>query len=170
MKKPFSILCFLLLGFASLNAQNSQKENDSDDFGKQMAQMQKLMAEQMKKMFGSGEDNDSTQTFNFAFKNLPFSQLDTSMTQSFGMLFDGKNWQTLGDSSMGQSLRDLQDRMPDFGKGFNMEDIMKSFGDLFKDGSMMSPYSDDMPRVQPNTKKRKAEEPKKKGKYQTESL
>ena len=170
MKKLVSVFGLILLISVSINAQNSQKDDDFDDFGKQMAQMQKLMSEQFKKMFGNTEGSDSTQTFNFSFKNLPFGQLDTSMTQSFGMLFDGKNWQSLGDTCMGQSLRDLQERMPDFGKGFNMEDMMKSFGDLFKEGGLMPPSTDDMPRVQPKGKKRKAEEPKTNGKYKTESL
>jgi hypothetical protein len=171
MKKITTTIGFLLLMLTFVNAQNNQKEDNFDDMSKQMAQMQKLMAEQIKKMFGTEGVSDSTQSFNFSFKSLPFGQLDTSMTQSFGMLFDGKNWQNLspnGDTSMNQSLQELRDRMPDFGKGMNIDDLFKSFGDMFQNGALMSPNPDDMPRVQP--KKRKAEEPKKNSKYKTESL
>ncbi len=178
MKRLISIFSLSILVFASANAQNSQKDNDFDDIGKQMQQMQKMMTEQMKKLFGTdgtSRDNreggsDSTQSFNFSFKNLPFGQMDTAMTQSFSMFFDGKNWQNLSDTSMNESMKGLRDRMPDFGKGMNIDDLFKSFGDLMQNGSPFSPNPDDMPRVSPNKKKQKAEEPKQKGKYKTESL
>jgi hypothetical protein len=178
MKKIATTIVLTLFLFTFSNAQNKQKDDSFDDIGKQMAQMQKQMAEQMKKLFGTdgtSRDNregasDSTESFNFSFKNLPLGQLDTAMTQSFGMLFDGKNWQNLSDTSMNESMKQLRDRMPDFGKGLNMDDILKSFGDIFQNGSPLTPNPDDMPRISPNKKKQKAEEPVKKGKFKTESL
>ena len=177
MKKIGTTICFVLLILTFATAQTSKKKTpqDSDDLGQQMEQMQRQMAEQMKKLFGgSVDDSDSTQNFNFSFKNLPFGAMDSTMSQSFGMLFDGKNWQNLspnGDTSMNEQMRELRDRMPDFGKGLNIEDMMKNFGQMFQGGGFpMSPNSDSMPRVQPNDKKRKGEEPKKNGKYETEKL
>ena len=174
MKKTASIigLIFLVLTFAT--AQNREKETPqySDDLSKQMEQMQRQMAEQMKRMFGV-QGNDSTQNFSFSFKDLPFGSMDSSMTQSFGMLFDGKNWQKFSpdsDTSTNESLGKLRDQMPDFGKGFNFEDLFKGFETMLKDGSPMMPNNDNMPRIQPYDKKRKGDEPKQKRKYQTESL
>ncbi|MBL7816823.1 MAG: hypothetical protein JNL70_17510 [Saprospiraceae bacterium] len=175
MKKWLPILTIFLLTWSASNAQNNQKDEDVDDISQQMAKMQKQMMEQMKKLFGNDEEGDSTQMFNFSFKNMPFGQIDTSFTQSFGMMFDGKNWHSLspnGDSTTDESFRQLRDRMPDFGKGFdmNMEDMFKSFSQMFQGGFPMSPNADDMPRIQPDNKKRKGEESKKNGKYKTESL
>ena len=173
MKKLFSVFCIVLTTMSVTLSQNSQKNTpDFDDIGKQMAQIQKQMAEQMKKMFGNSNDSDSTENFGFSFKNMPF-QMDTSMMQSFGMMFDGQNWHNLSpnsDTSMNESLRGFQGQMPDFGKGFNLDNMLKGFGSLFKDGFPMSPNTDDMPRVQPYDKQRKGDETKKKGKYKTESL
>ncbi len=174
MKKIFSALCIVMMTFTVTFSQNSQSEpKDFDDIGKQMAQMQKQLTEQMKKMFGNSDDSDSTQNFGFSFKNMPFGQMDTSMMQSFGMLFDGKNWHNLspkGDTSMNESLRGFQGQMPDFGKGMNLEDMFKGFGSMFNNGLPMSPNTDGMPLIQPFDKQRKDDEPKKKGKYKTESL
>lgn len=174
MKKIASTLGLVLLLFSFATAQNSKKETPqyADDFSKQMEQMSRQLAEQMKKMFG-GEGIDSTQNFNFSFKNSPFGSMDSTMTQSFGMLFDGKNWQNLspnGDTSMNESMRELRERMPDFGKGLNIDDMLKNFGNMFQNGFPMSPDGDNMPRVQPFDKKQKGVEPKKKGKYETEKL
>ncbi len=182
MKKIVSTISIFLLVLSFATAQNNKKEalpdrigiDDKymDDFGKQMEQMSRMMGEQMKKIFGN-DSGDSTQNFGFSFKNSPFGSLDTTMMQSFGMLFDGKNWQNLspnGDTSMNESLKQLRDRMPDFGKGLNMDDMFKSLGDMFQGGFPMSPNGDNMPRVQPSDKKRKGEEPKKNGKYETEKL
>ena len=174
MKKIASTLGLVLLIFCFATAQNSKKETPqySDDFSKQMEQMSRMMSEQMKKMFGN-DDSDSTQNFSFSFKNSPFGDMDSTMTKSFGMLFDGKNWQSLspdGDTSMSESMKELRERMPDFGKGLNIDDMLKNFGDMFQNGFPMSPNSDNMPRIQPLDKKRKGEEPKKNGKYETEKL
>jgi hypothetical protein len=174
MKKIASTLSLVLLILTFATAQNNKKAPPqySDDFGKQMEQMTQMMSEQMKKMFGNN-DGDSTQNFNFSFKNMPFGSMDSSMTKSFGMLFDGKNWQNLspnGDSSMNESMKELRERMPDFGKGLNLDDMFKSFGDMFQGGFQMSPNNDNMPRVQPYDKKQKGDEAKKKGKYETEKL
>ena len=174
MKKIFSALCILMMTLTVTFSQNNQSEpKDSDDIGKQMAQMQKQLAEQLKKLFGNGDDSDSTQNLGFSFKNMPFGQMDTSMMPSFGMLFDGNNWHNLspnGDTSMNESLCGFQGQMPDFGKGMNLEDMFKGFGSMFNNGFPMSPNSDGMPRIQPYDKQRKGDEPKKKGKYKTESL
>ncbi len=173
MKKFISVFYIILVTLTVTFSQNSQKESpNSDDIGNQMAQMQKQLAEQMKKMFGNGNDSDSTENFGFSLKNMPF-QMDTSMMQSFGMMFDGKNWHNLspnGDTTLNESLRGFQGQMPDFGKGFNLDDMLKGFGSMFKDGFPMSPNTDGMPLIQPYDKQRKGDEPKKKGKYKTESL
>ena len=177
MKKIATTIGFVLLVLTFATAQQRKKETPqySDDMGRQLEQMQRQMAEQMKKLFGgSGDDRDSTQNFNFSFKNSPFGAMDSTMSQSFGMLFDGKNWQNLspnGDTSMNDQMRELRERMPDFGKGLNIEDLMKSFGQTFQGGGFpMSPNNDAMPRIQPNDKKRKGEDAKKNGKYETEKL
>ena len=174
MKKIISALCILMMTFTVTFSQNSPSEpKDFDDLSKQMAQMQKQLAEQMKKMFGNNDNSDSTQNFGFSFKNMPFGQMDSSIMQSFGMMFDGQNWHSLspnGDTSMNDSFRGFQGEMPHFGKGMNLEDMLKGFSSMFKDGFPMSPQTDDMPRIQPYDKRRKGDETKKKGKYKTESL
>ncbi len=164
MKKLVSVLSLVLIITTFSFSQNNQKEEFN--FG----EIQKQLAEQMKKMFGNS--SDSTGSFGFSFKNMPF-QMDTSMMQSFGMLFDGQNWHNLspnGDTSLNEQLRGFEGQMSDFGKGFNLDDMLKGFGNMFKDGFPMSPNTDGMPLVQPYDKQRKGDEPKKKGKYKTESL
>ena len=77
MKKILSVVCILMMTFTLTFSQNSPSEpKDFDDMGKQMAQMQKQLAEQMKKMFGNSGDSDSTQNLGFSFKNMPFGQID----------------------------------------------------------------------------------------------
>ena len=73
MKKIATTIGFILLILTFATAQQRKKETPqySDDLGKQLEQMQRQMAEQMKKLFGgSGDNSDSTQGFFHLFRHL----------------------------------------------------------------------------------------------------
>jgi hypothetical protein len=139
-----------------------KKEKNSGDLFEQMQKMQR----EMLKMFGGG-DTDSSGVFSFKFGS-PNMQMDTSFSKSFGGIFDGKEWKSTmpGDSTMGMGdmMRQLQDKMPDLGRNFDMSEMFKGFGKMFGEGM------DGMPRIEPKQKQRLGEGDKKEKKYKTESL
>jgi hypothetical protein len=138
----------------------------------------KDMQERLKQFFGNGLD--STEGFSFRM-NPDMIKMDTSMSKSYGFMFDGENWKSLtpgGDSlsngfggdKMGDIFKQMQEQMkklmPDMKDGFDMSEMFKGFGNFFGDDSMISP----MPRIEPKDKKRLGEEPSKEKKYKTEKL
>jgi hypothetical protein len=137
--------------------------NRKQDFNGLQEQMQKMQREMLKMFGGSDSDSSGTSLFQFGSPNM---KMDTSFSKSFGGIFDGKEWKSMmpGDSTMGDMMRQLQDKMPDFGKNFDMSEMLKGFGNMFGNGT------DNMPRVEPKQKQRPNEGDKKDKKYKTESL
>jgi hypothetical protein len=123
--------------------------------------------QQFSKMFG-GEGNfekgDSTQNFGFQQFKLPFGDMDSTMSKSFGFSFDGNGFKSLfpesGDSTNTNGIQQMQEQFK------NMMPNM-DFSKLFQ-GQM--PFGSDPSVVPPMDKKRREEELKSKKKYQTEKL
>jgi hypothetical protein len=175
----FAVLCVQFVGFSQKSEEKKDEKveektpyiieeeeiplNKKQDFNGLQEQLQKMQRE-MLKMFGGG-DSDSSGISLFKFGS-PNMQMDSSFSKSFGGIFDGKEWKSMmpGDSTMGDMMRQFQDKMPDFGKNFDMSEMLKGFGNMFGN----SP--DNMPRVEPKQKQRSEEGDKKNKKYKTESL
>ncbi len=159
-----TVLTVQFVGFAQKTETEEdvpqKKEHPSGDIFEQMQKMQR----EMLKMFGGGE-SDSSGVFGFKFGS-PNMQMDTTFSKSFGGMFDGQEWKSImpGDSTMGDMMRQLQDKMPDFGKSFDMSEMFKGFEKLFEGGM------DNMPRIEPKQKQRLGEGDKKEKKYKTETL
>jgi hypothetical protein len=167
-----AILCIQLIGFTQKTEEETpyiieEEEiplNKKQNFNGLQEQMQKMQRE-MLKMFGGGNDSDSTGVFNFNFGS-PNGKMDTTFSKSFGGIFNGKEWNSImpNDSTMSDMMRQFQGKMPDLGKGFDMSEMFKGFENLFGGGM------DNMPRIEPKPKQRLGEGDKKEKKYKTESL
>jgi hypothetical protein len=163
MKKLTLVITVFCLSQLSLLAQNTQSPQNM------MEQMQK----QMQKMMGGLGSMGGDSTMNFDFK------MDTSMNKTFGMLFDGKQWQSLtesGDSTHTDFFQQFLNRFKGMGpegtnpddsnQGFNMSDMLKGFEQMMP--GLQS--QDGMPRIAPENKKRKGEADTKEKKYSTEKI
>ncbi len=173
-------IVLIIATFVLINTLSSAQDTKSSPSKEHPDMMEGLkdMQERMKQFFGKGLD--STQDFSFQM-DPNFMKMDTSMSKSFGFLFDGENWKSLtpgsdslsngfGGDKMGDIFKQMQEQMkklmPDMKEGFDMSDMLKGFGNFFGDDSLNSP----MPRVQPKDKKRLGEEESKDKKYKTEKL
>jgi hypothetical protein len=153
MKKIVPILFFCLSAMV-VNGQDSTPQKDNNIF-EQLQKMQKQMMQQFGNMFD---------TTNMGEMDMPMLRVDSSMTKSFGYLFDGENFKQFGDSTMMDMFKGLEGNMLNF-KDLNLEDMMKGFGKMFGDDNFS------MPRIEPYDRK-KSDEPseKKKKKYDTEKI
>jgi hypothetical protein len=155
-----TVFCFSQMGLMAQQTQSPQN---------MMEQMQK----QMQKMMGSFGSFGGDSTMNFDFK------MDTTLNKSFGMLFDGKQWQSLtesGDSTHTDFFQQFLNRFKgmnpegtspdDSNQGFNMFDMLKNFEQIMPN---MAPQ-DGMPRIAPENKKKKGEADTKEKKYSTEKI
>ncbi len=167
MKKlATTCLCFLFI-LGSLAAQNDAPKKTTPQYDNPFEGMQQMM-QQFSKMFG-GSDNmfkgDSTQNFGFQQFKMPFGNMDSTMSKTFGFAFDGEKLRNMfpenGDSTSTNGMEQMQEHfkklMP------NMD-----FDRLFQ-GNM--PFDNSDPSVVPPRERMKqGEAPKTKKKYQTERL
>jgi hypothetical protein len=172
MRKIILIISSIVfLGFNAVAQDSTQpKEREFPSMMESMKEMQK----QMMKLFGGGGTDSLSNGFSFDFggDDSDFMKMDTSMSKSFGFMFDGKNFKSLTPNTDGGNMSDMmkqleekmQKMMPDMGKNFDMMDMFKGFGNMFGDDT------DPMPRVQPKDKKRLGEDEPKEKKYKTEKL
>lgn len=176
MKKIVLIISTFILINTTSSAQDTTPSPSKEQ--PNMMDGLKEMQERMKHFFGKGLD--STESFSFRM-DPDMMQMDTSMSKSFGFMFDGENWKSLtpgsdslsngfGGDRMGDIFKQMQEQMkklmPDMKEGFDMTEMFKGLGSFFGDGFMNSP----MPRVEPKDKKRLGEEESKDKKYKTEKL
>ncbi len=165
------ISSIVLLGFNVVAQDSTQpKEKEFPSMMESMKEMQK----QMMKLFGGGGKDSLSKGFSFDFggDGSDFMKMDTSMSKSFGFMFDGKNFKSLTPNTEGGNMNDImkqleekmQKMMPDMGKNFDMMDMLKGFGNMFGDDV------DSMPKVVPKDKKRLGEDEPKEKKYKTEKL
>ena len=163
MKKLTFVITIFCLSQLNLSAQSTPSPQNM------MEQMQK----QMQKMMGSFGNMGGDSTMNFDFK------MDTSFNKSFGMLFDGKQWQSLtesGDSTHTDFFQQFLNRFKgmspegtnpdDTNQGFNFSDMLKNFEQIMPN----MPTQDGMPRIAPDNKKKKGEGETKEKKYSTEKI
>jgi hypothetical protein len=163
MKKIFVLVLF---GFITLglSAQDSTKEKERpyDKF----EDMHRQMMKQFEKMFDNSKGG-----FSFKFDTTFMNGIDTSFSRSFGFMFDGNNWKSLSPDSLGKGGGSMGDMFKgfgdfDFGKDFDLSDMMKRFEE-------MVPRGFDMPRIEPYDnapKQRKGDKDKKEKKYETEKF
>jgi hypothetical protein len=157
----FSMVCSGL--FAQQRAPRQAPQSQDNPF----EAMQQMM-QQFSKMFGgssSSEQGDSTQNFGFQQFNLPFGQMDSTLSKSFGFTFDGNNLKNMfpenGDSTSNQGFQQMQEQLKKMMPGMDFEKLLQG----------QTPFGGSDPSVvQPMDKKRREEEGKKKKKYETEKL
>ena len=174
MKKVILIILSALFINGLAVAQDSSKpESRKDDF-MDLNESLKKMQEQMMKFFGNGQD--SMEGFSFKM-DTSMMRMDTSMSKSFGFMFDGNDWKSLTPNTEGGDmsgmLKQLQERMqkmmPDMNRNFDMSKMFEGFGNMFGESDENS-----MPLVKPKDKnaeknEKNADEYKNK-KYKTEKL
>ncbi|MDZ7876535.1 MAG: hypothetical protein U5L45_02645 [Saprospiraceae bacterium] len=165
--KRFATICICLsMVFTSIFAQDGTPKQ-TPQYNNPFEAMQQMMT-QFQKMFGGGENTekgDSTQNFGFRSFEMPFGEIDSTMSKAFGFSFDGNGFRSIfpesGDSTNANGFMQMQEQFKKMMPSMDFEKLFQG----------QTPFGGNDPSVvPPMDKKRREEEKKAKKKYQTEKL